>query len=153
TTGRRRMWRRSIDSATLARVLWGDAVSGSRVIHRLTIMDGLRQGAPSPPRSALTGPSLKGNMPGMRTHHSPRLPWRREFLSLAALAPALPAAWRLAGAVEDTRSEQLFFTSQGATALVGADGSGLQVFSFAKKDQATWQPGPIFPDGRRVIFL
>ena len=51
------------------------------------------------------------------------------------------------------RQGRLFFTSQGKTALVNADGSGLKYFNFDKPGQATWQPGGTFPDGRRVIFL
>ena len=46
-----------------------------------------------------------------------------------------------------------FFTSQGRTALVNADGSGLRYFDFKVPDQVTWQPGPFLSDGRRVIFL
>lgn len=48
---------------------------------------------------------------------------------------------------------RLFFTSQGKTAIINADGSGLGYFHFKVPGQATWQPGPMFPDGRRVIFL
>jgi TolB protein len=36
---------------------------------------------------------------------------------------------------------------------VDADGGNLRYFQFDKPGQATWQPGPIFPDGRRVVFL
>ena len=36
---------------------------------------------------------------------------------------------------------------------MNADGSGLRYFQFDKPGQATWQPGAIFPDGRRVLFL
>ncbi|WP_202802819.1 TolB family protein [Singulisphaera acidiphila] len=36
---------------------------------------------------------------------------------------------------------------------MNADGSGLQYFNFEKPGQATWQPGPMFPDGHRVLFL
>lgn len=57
------------------------------------------------------------------------------------------------GDPEPAQQARLFFTSQGKTALVRADGSGLRYFNFDKPGQATWQPGPIFPDGRRVIFL
>ena len=47
----------------------------------------------------------------------------------------------------------LLFTSQGKSARINLDGSGLQYFTFAVPNQATWQPGPIFPDGKRLIFL
>src|SRR6185369_15775917 len=43
--------------------------------------------------------------------------------------------------------------SQGRTALINADGSGLRFLDFKVPDQATWQPGPFLSDGRRVIFL
>lgn len=36
---------------------------------------------------------------------------------------------------------------------MNADGSGLRYFAFKAPDQVTWQPGPFFSDGRRVIFL
>jgi Tol biopolymer transport system component len=48
---------------------------------------------------------------------------------------------------------RLFFTSQGKTALMNADGTGLRYFDFNVPNQATWQPGPFLSDGRRVIFL
>lgn len=48
---------------------------------------------------------------------------------------------------------RLFFTSQGKTALINADGSSLKYFDFNVPGQATWQPGPMFGDGRRVVFL
>ena len=48
---------------------------------------------------------------------------------------------------------QLLFTSQGRTARISIDGSGLQYFNFPIPNQATWQPGPVFPDGQRLIFL
>jgi TolB protein len=48
---------------------------------------------------------------------------------------------------------RLLFTSQGKTGLIHCDGSGLDYFDFKVLGQATWQPGPVFPDGRRVVFL
>jgi len=51
------------------------------------------------------------------------------------------------------RGARLFFTSQGRTALINAEGTGLRYFDFKVPDQVTWQPGPFFSDGRRVIFL
>ncbi len=44
---------------------------------------------------------------------------------------------------------RLFFTSQGRTALINADGSGLRYLDFKVPDQVTWQPGPFLSDGRR----
>lgn len=62
---------------------------------------------------------------------------------------------RSASPVNDaqTHVDRFFFTSQGKTALVNADGSDLRYFNFKVPKQATWQPGPVFPDGRRVVFL
>jgi TolB protein len=37
--------------------------------------------------------------------------------------------------------------------IAAADGTGLRYFEFNQPGQATWQPGPIFPDGRRMIVL
>ena len=48
---------------------------------------------------------------------------------------------------------RFFFTTQGRTALINADGNGLRYFDFKVPDQVTWQPGPFLSDGRRVIFL
>lgn len=48
---------------------------------------------------------------------------------------------------------QLLFTTQGKSARINVDGSDLQYFDFNVSNQATWQPGPIFPDGKRLIFL
>ena len=48
---------------------------------------------------------------------------------------------------------RFFFTSQGKTALLYADGSGLRYFDFKVPEQVTWQPGPFLSDGKRVIFL
>lgn len=100
---------------------------------------------------------------------SPGIP-RRQFLVRAALAPVLVAGARarvaLAGhrrcdargwyfctpqAVADRG--RFFFTSQGKTAIVNADGSGLRYFDFKVPNQATWQPGSCLPDGKRVLFL
>ena len=36
---------------------------------------------------------------------------------------------------------------------VGADGSGLRYFDFQVPGQATWQPGPIFSDGQRIVYV
>lgn len=60
----------------------------------------------------------------------------------------------LAASAAETKSvNRFFFTSQGKTAIIGADGGGLKYFDFQVPNQATWQPGPIFSDGRRVVFL
>jgi TolB protein len=51
------------------------------------------------------------------------------------------------------RSGRLLFTSQGRTALINADGTGLRYLDLHVPDQVTWQPGPFLADGRRVILL
>ena len=48
---------------------------------------------------------------------------------------------------------RFFFTSQGKTAVMNADGTGLRYFDFHQPEQVTWQPGPFLSDGRRVVFL
>ena len=50
-------------------------------------------------------------------------------------------------------SAQLLFTSQGKTGRINVDGTGQKYFDFSVPNQATWQPGPVFPDGKRLIFL
>ena len=47
----------------------------------------------------------------------------------------------------------LLFTSQGKTGLIHSDGTGLRYFEFSVPNQATWQPGPLFPDGSALVFL
>jgi hypothetical protein len=82
---------------------------------------------------------------------------RREFLALAAFPAALAISPRFGAADSGDEGGKLparfFFTSQGKTAIVNADGSGLRYFDFQVPGQATWQPGPSFADGHRVVFL
>ena len=59
----------------------------------------------------------------------------------------------LAYAAEAVVQRQLVFTSQGKTGMVNSDGSGLKFFEFDVPNQATWQPGPMFSDARRIVFL
>src|SRR6476660_4548116 len=81
---------------------------------------------------------------------------RRKFLSLAML-PAMASLSRgtaLAGdTAENQKPPRFFFTSQGKTAIVRADGTDLRYFDFQAPGQATWQPGSSFADGRRVVVL
>ena len=80
---------------------------------------------------------------------------RRDFLVWAALSPAL-ASISEAIATEESESTacaRLLFTSQGKTGIVDSDGSRLRYFDFQVPGQATWQPGPSFPDGKRLVFL
>jgi Tol biopolymer transport system component len=82
---------------------------------------------------------------------------RRDFLALGAIPTVLAAwSWPRAFAVDPQASPvpaQFFFTSQGKTGIVNSDGNGLRYFDFKVPGQATWQPGPSFADGRRVVFL
>jgi Tol biopolymer transport system component len=82
---------------------------------------------------------------------------RRDFLARLAIPPllALASGSRTAAAEDQDRRSggRFFFTSQGKTGIVAADGSGLRYFDFQVPNQATWQPGPSFSDGKRVIFL
>jgi hypothetical protein len=50
-------------------------------------------------------------------------------------------------------SQRLFFTSDGKTGVIRADGSGLRYLDFKIPGQATWQPGPFLSDGHSAIFL
>ena len=89
-------------------------------------------------------------------HRSHRMS-RRQFLASAALAPVVAGAGWSSMAEEDekrrARLGRFFFVSQGKTAMMNVDGSGLRYFAFDVPDQATWQPGGFFPDGHRVLFL
>jgi TolB protein len=85
---------------------------------------------------------------------------RRAFLEAAVLGPAFAgAACRHEASSQavsnrtDRRQGRLLFVSQGKTAEINSDGTGLRYFDFHVANQATWQPGPIFPDGRRALFL
>ena len=82
---------------------------------------------------------------------------RRDFLATAGLSSILAAfsggPRAAAKDAEASRQGRFFFTSQGKTALVNADGTGLRYFNFDKPGQATWQVAAAFPDGKRVVFL
>jgi TolB protein len=79
---------------------------------------------------------------------------RRQFLGAATVSILAAASCRSPSREPHGRSRsRFFFTSQGRTAVMNADGSGLRYFDFQKPNQVTWQPGPFFSDGRRVIFL
>lgn len=82
---------------------------------------------------------------------------RRAFLAAAMLSPL---GRSLADATSGQASGQkepvpgrILFTTQGKTALMNADGTGLRYFNFNVPNQATWQPGGFFSDGRRMLFL
>src|SRR5262245_11820309 len=79
---------------------------------------------------------------------------RRHFLKLSLGAAAIVSRPHAIGlAAEAPRAGRFFFTSQGKTAVINADGSGLRYFDFKVPNQATWQPTGFFSDGHRVVFL
>jgi TolB protein len=84
-------------------------------------------------------------------------PSRRQFLKAAALASLAAGSSCHRPSHEppgrSRRIARLFFASQGRTAVMNADGTGLRYFDFQQPNQVTWQPGPFLSDGRRVIFL
>jgi TolB protein len=48
---------------------------------------------------------------------------------------------------------RLLFLSQGKTAMINSDGSGLRYLELDEPDQATWQASEFFADGHRVLML
>jgi TolB protein len=86
---------------------------------------------------------------------------RRHFLRLGVTGAAgsvvgcrrLPICEKKTAVPSARLPARFFFTSQGRTALINADGTGLRYFDFKMPNQATWQPGPFLSDGLRVIFL
>jgi Tol biopolymer transport system component len=87
---------------------------------------------------------------------------RRRFLKTSAGLPVFAATTSGALAADPAAAnpahnslaeKKFFFTSQGKTALMNGDGSGLRYLTFDVPGQATWQPGAFFPDGKRVLIL
>src|SRR5213594_3868530 len=82
---------------------------------------------------------------------------RRHFLATAVLAPmaACVSCRSLNGGRQSVtrHSARFFCVSQGKTALINADATGLRYLEFNVPNQATWQPCGFFSDGRRVLFL
>lgn len=82
---------------------------------------------------------------------------RRNLLAVPAAVLVLTGMWDRAlanGQKPDVvPPNRFFFVSQGKTAMMNADGTGLHVFDFKEPNQVTWQPCGFFPDGNRVIFL
>ncbi len=81
---------------------------------------------------------------------------RRQFITTTALSSM--AACASTGSLTKNRSSKkhpgrFFFTTQGKTAMMNADGGGLRYFEFDVPKQVTWQPSAFFSDGRRVMFL
>lgn len=81
---------------------------------------------------------------------------RREFLGVAALASVGGWTPGRSGAQDGqggTRPGRFLFTTEGKTAMMNADGTGLRYFEFDVPNQVTWQPSAFFSDGRRLLFL
>jgi len=83
---------------------------------------------------------------------------RRRFLALGASGLSLSLLAGCGGLSQQPKKTspgagRLFFTSQGRTAIINADGTGLKYLNLQAPDQVTWQPGPFLSDGQRVIFL
>src|SRR5262245_13247224 len=74
-------------------------------------------------------------------------------IALTFFLLALTAVPSEVRADESTAGPRILFTSQGKSAVMHSDGSGLRYFDFKIPNQATWQPAGEFPDGRRVVFL
>ena len=70
---------------------------------------------------------------------------------LAALAMALAAHCAMAQPPADANPSSFLFTSQGKTGIV-AEGE-VRYLDFQAPNQATWQPGGAFRDGRRIVVL
>ena len=79
---------------------------------------------------------------------------RRDFLKATAVTPLIAASGcHTLSNSPPLHQQRFFFTSQGKTAMMNADGSGLRYLSFDVPNQATWQPSVFFPDGHRVLML
>ncbi|HOW73945.1 MAG TPA: SUMF1/EgtB/PvdO family nonheme iron enzyme [Phycisphaerae bacterium] len=81
---------------------------------------------------------------------------RRQFLIAAAITPTAVSTLvrqSMGGAGQTAPQARLLFVSQGKTALVNADGTGLRYLEFTAPNQVTWQPAGFFRDGRRVLLL
>lgn len=77
---------------------------------------------------------------------------RRQFLRAAAAGAVVAPASSKTRAAPASPAQRLFFTSQGKTAVIGADGGGLRYLSFDAPNQATWQPCGFFSDGRVLLL-
>ena len=81
---------------------------------------------------------------------------RRQFLAMTVWSSVLArASTRPVARNRPSKAPlaRFFFTTQGKTAMMNADGSGLRYFEFDEPNQVTWQPAGFFSDGHRVLFL
>ncbi len=51
------------------------------------------------------------------------------------------------------RPSRFSFVSQGKTAIMNSDGTGLHYLELTAPNQETWQPGGFFSDGHRIVLL
>jgi Tol biopolymer transport system component len=79
--------------------------------------------------------------------------WKLFFSSFFFLSAFLPATTLWSQETKASNTSRFLFTSQGKTGLANADGTGVKYLTLEVPNQATWQPGPIFSDGRRVVML
>ena len=86
----------------------------------------------------------------LRTHCG-----RRTFLAMSLLAPFALKRPLLQAADDrsNLNASRFLFTSRGKTGLASSGSGELKYLNFDAPGQATWQPGPGFGDGRRVIVL
>jgi len=71
---------------------------------------------------------------------------RRQLLKLAGCSA-------LAAAPEQTTARRFLFTSRGKTGIMNVDGTGLRFLELDAPNQVSWQPGPLFRDGRTLILF
>ena len=128
-------WKRRAPNDYRVKICFGFGPPVNLAIHakfRPPSKDYSDEATPQPPVGSTDVPRM-GSLRGF-------LPLKRQ--RLGARGTREGADWRAS-----------LFTSQGKTGIINADGSGLEYFAFDIPNQASWQPGPLFPDGRRVIFL
>jgi len=81
---------------------------------------------------------------------------RRELLRVFAAGTAtlgLLGGCRLSRPREDEADGGIIlFTSHGRTGMLRADGTSLRYLQLDIAGQATWQPGPVLPDGRVILL-
>jgi len=77
---------------------------------------------------------------------------RRQFLKYTAAIPLTLASASKEAVAVPLAKRRFFFTSQGKTAVMNADGSGLRYLQFDVPNQATWQPTAFLPDGRVLLL-
>ncbi len=53
----------------------------------------------------------------------------------------------------ERHSRRLLFTSRGKTGIAMLDGGRMRYLDLDVPNQATWQPGPAFGDGKRIVLL